>query len=154
MAKRSLRAAPPKVDVARAETEAPAASESAEHEHLVVCRIADDLFGFRLDDVGEIVRMPGLAHMPLAPRSLLGLANLRGSVLPIVSLRRLLGLPDAPLDEGTRVIVIDSGAAVGFVVDRIDDLMTLPAEGVEEDDAGAGDIDPHLLHGVVKGAEG
>lgn len=157
MAKRSLRAAPPKVDVACAETEAPAASAisgSAEHEHLVVCRIAEDLFGFRLNDVGEILRMPGLAHMPLAPRSLLGLANLRGAVLPIVSLRRLLGLPDAPLDERTRVIVIDSGAAVGFVVDRIDDLETLPADRVEEDDAGAGSIDPRLLDGVVKGAEG
>ena len=112
------------------------------------------MLGFRLDDVGEIVRMPALAHMPLAPRSLLGLANLRGAVLPIVSLRRLLDLPDAPLDEATRVIVIDRGAAVGFVVDRIDDLVTLPAGRVEDDDAGAGSIDPHLLDGVVKGAEG
>ena len=126
----------------------------AEHEHLVVFRIADDLLGFRLDDIGEIIRMPALAHMPLAPRSLLGLANLRGAVLPIVSLRRLLGLPDAPPDEATRVIVIERAAAVGFVVDRIDDLVTLPAGRVEDDDAGAGAIDPHLLDGVVKGAEG
>jgi purine-binding chemotaxis protein CheW len=157
MAKRSQRAAPPKVDAADAETAssvAPSITGSAEEAHLVVFRIADDLLGFRLDDIGEIVRMPGLAHMPLAPRSLLGLANLRGAVLPIVSLRRLLDLPDAPLDEGTRVIVIARGAAVGFVVDRIDDLVTLPADRVEDDDAGAGAIDPHLLDGVVKGAEG
>ena len=51
-----------------------------------------------------------LAHMPLGPRSLLGLANLRGVVLPVVSLRLLLGFPDASADDATRVIVIDRGA--------------------------------------------
>ena len=115
MAKRSRRSAPPKIDATGAETAVPAAASimgETEHEHLVVFRIADDLLGFRLDDIGEIVRMPALAHMPLAPRSLLGLANLRGAVLPIVSLRRLLDLPDAPLDEGARVIVIERAAAV------------------------------------------
>ena len=155
MAKRSRWSA--QIDATGAETAVPAAASNmgeAEHEHLVVFRIADELLGFRLDDIGEIVRMPGIAHMPLAPRSLLGLANLRGAVLPIVSLRGLLDLPDAPLDEGTRVIVIERAAAVGFVVDRIDDLVTLPAGRVEDDDAGAGAIDPHLLDGVVKGAEG
>ena len=52
------------------------------------------------------------------------------------------------------MIVTDHGAAVGFVVDRIDDLLALAANQVEKDDAGAGSIDPHLLDGVVKGAEG
>ena len=63
-------------------------------------------FGFQLGDVGEIIRVPNLARMPLAPQSLVGLANLHGVVLPVVDLRRLLGLPGAPLDEAARVIVI------------------------------------------------
>ena len=135
MAKRS-RSTPPKIDTTGAEIAGPAAASimgEAENEHLVVFRIEDDLLGFRLGDVGEIVRMPALAHMPLAPRSLLGLANLRGAVLPIVSLRRLLDLPDTPLDEATRVIVIERSAAVGFVVDRIDDLITVSAGRVDDD---------------------
>ena len=108
-------------------------------------RIADGSFGFRLDDIGEIVRLPRLAHMPLGPQSLLGLANLRGAVLPVVSLSCLLGFPDASPDDATRVIVIDHGAPVGFVVDRIDDLLALSADRIETDDAGAGFIDPDLL---------
>ena len=155
MAKATQRAAASRV-VAAAHAEAAVLSStgSAHDQHLVVFRIADEALGFRLDHVGEIIRLPGLAHMPLAPRSLLGLANLRGAVLPIVSLRRLLDLPDAPPDEATRVIVTDHGAAVGFVVDRIDDLLAIAANQVEKDDAGAGSIDPQLLDGVVKGAEG
>ena len=53
-------------------------------------------------------------------------------VLPVVDLRRLLGLPCAPLDEAARVIVIARGAAVGYVVDRIDGLVALPAAGLRK----------------------
>ena len=41
--------------------------------------------------VSEVARMPPLARVPQAPPSLLGLANLRGSVLPVASVRALLG---------------------------------------------------------------
>jgi purine-binding chemotaxis protein CheW len=122
--------------------------------HIVVFEIAAGLFGFRLDDVGEIVRLPRLAHMPLGPRSLLGLANLHGVVLPVVSLTRLLGLPESPLNDATRVIVIDHGSPVGFVVDRIDELLSLAASAIDTDSAGAGAIDPAFVDGVIKGAEG
>ena len=155
MAKRSARAAPKHAGATYAEAgTTDRIVPGADDAQVVVFRSADDRFGFRLDDVGEIVRLPSLAHMPLAPRSLLGLANLRGAVLPVVSLRRLLSLPDAPLNETARVIVIDRGDPVGFVVDRIDNLLALPPDRVEKDDAGAGSIDPDLLDGVVKGAEG
>ena len=153
MAKRSQRASP-KPTRAEAGRAAAPIDQGWRDEHVVVFQLADGSFGFRLDAVGEIVRLPGLAHMPLGPASLLGLANLRGVVLPVVSLRRLLGLPESPPDEATRVIVIDRGAPVGFVVDRIDDLLALPADGMQKDDAGAGSIDPDLVDGVVKGAEG
>jgi purine-binding chemotaxis protein CheW len=126
----------------------------ATNEHFVVFQLADDLFGLRLDLVGEIIRVPGLAHMPLAPPSLLGLANLRGAVLPVVSLRHLLNLPDAATGDATRVIVLDGGAPVGFVVDRVEQLLTLPAGRSGKDDAGAGAVDPELLDGIVKGGEG
>jgi chemotaxis signal transduction protein len=43
---------------------------------------------------------------------------------------------------------------VGFVVDRIDSLLSLTADRLEEGDAGAGVIDPGFLDGVVKGVEG
>jgi purine-binding chemotaxis protein CheW len=155
MAKRSPRASRQDADAAYAEVGTTGRTVSGgDDAHFVVFRIADGQFGFRLDEVGEILRPPSLAHMPLAPRSLLGLANLRGVVLPVLSPRRLLGFEDAPLDEKTRVIVIDRGAPVGFVVDRIDRLLTLPASRIEKDDAGAGSVDPDLLDGVVKGAEG
>ena len=92
--------------------------------------------------------------MPLVPPSLLGLANLRGIVLPVISLRALLQLPGIEANEQTRVIVMRGDAAVGFVVDRVDRLLALAAHQLEHDDAGAGTTDPALLDGTIKGSEG
>ena len=127
---------------------------AAADQHLVVFRIADHRFGFRLDDVSEIIRVPRLAHMPLGPRSLEGLTNLRGEVLPVVSLTRLLSLPEAPRDDAARVIVLDGDTRVGFIVDRIDNLASVPGHRMEPGEAGAGGIDPDVLAGVVRGGEG
>ena len=122
--------------------------------HVVLCRVAHETFAFRLGDVGEILRMPGLAHMPLGPRSLLGLANLHGAVLPVVSLRRVLGFPDAPFGDPARVIVINQTAPVAFAVDRVENLRSVAANRIETESAGAGGIDSSLLEGTIKGAEG
>ena len=57
-------------------------------------------------------------------------------------------------NEATRVIVLDGEAPVGFVVDQVDRLLTLPADQIEQDDAGAGAVDPDLLEGVGQGRGG
>ncbi len=148
MANSTRRVVDRRSDDTRVDMENSAAGEVA---HVVIFHLGAGKFGFRLDDVGEVVRMPRIARMPLAPRSLLGLANLHGRVLPIVDLRRLLGFPEVPHSEAVRVIVTDRNAPVGFVADRIDRLVALR---IERDDAGAGEVDPALVDGIIKGAEG
>jgi purine-binding chemotaxis protein CheW len=131
-----------------------AGAGEATSENLLIFQLAGESFALRLTSIAEIIRLPDLVHMPLVPPSLLGLANLRGIVFPVVSLRALLHLPDAKADEQTRVTVLRGGAAVGLVVDRVDRLMALAVDQLEHDDAGAGSLDPALLDGVIKGAEG
>ena len=130
------------------------ATEPVEDRRLALFQIGDNDFAFSLSSVAEIVRPPALAHMPLAPDSLLGLANLRGVVLPVLSIRRLLGLPANTIEEASRVIVTEGAAPVGFVVDRMIGLLEIPAERIEKDTAGAGLADSDLLDGIVKGASG
>ena len=123
-------------------------------EKLLIFRIAGEIFGLRLAAVTEITRLPELARMPLVPRCLLGLANLRGMVLPVISLRILLQLPELEANGQSRVVVLRGDAPVGFVVDRVEHLMQIAPDQLQPDEAGAGTIDPTLLDGVIKGAEG
>ena len=123
-------------------------------EDLLVFHLAGEPFGLRLNVVAEIIRPPVLAHMPLVPPSLLGLANLRGIVMPVVSLRALLHLPDIATDRSTRVIVVRGDNPVGFVVDGIRGLLAIATDRLEKDDTGIDADGSVLLDGVIKGAEG
>ena len=132
----------------------PRAPSEATGAQVLVVRVAEERLGFALKDVGEIVRLQNLAHMPLAPTSLLGLANMRGAVVPVISLRRLLRFPDAPMNDAVRIIIIDRGTPLGFVVDRVETLRNVTAAEFAADRAGAGRLDPNLLDDVIKGDEG
>jgi purine-binding chemotaxis protein CheW len=123
-------------------------------EDLLVFELGGEPFGLRLNVIAEIIRPPALAHMPLVPPSLLGLANLRGMVMPVVSLRALLHLPDMAADKSTRVIVARGDNPVGFVVDGIRGLLPVATDRLEKDDSGTDAIGSALLDGVIKGAEG
>ena len=150
MAKRSQRAS--RTQSAVPAGPAPAAAGVA--AQFVVTRVGEEVLAFQLDRVSEIIRIPRLAHMPLAPQSLLGLANMRGVVLPVVSLGCLLGLPESQFDDQARIIVIGRAAPVGFAVHSVERLLVISISQLSMDPAGAGRLDPGLLDGVVPGGEG
>ena len=88
------------------------------------------MYALPAETVAEVIRIPSTARVPQAPRALVGVANLRGVVLPVVSLRALLGLEGEP-GVASRAIVLDGAAPVAIVVDAIDALVTIDAERIE-----------------------
>ncbi len=94
-------------------------------------RMADRLYAIPAEDVSEVIRTPAVARVPQGPRSLLGVANLRGSVLPIASLRGLLGQDEIAASLMQRAIVLEGAAPVGLAVDAVDALVTVEASAIE-----------------------
>ena len=109
------------------------ASSFAKRRFLVF-RLARRAYALPAETVAEVIRIPPSARVPQAPKALIGVANLRGVVLPIVALRALL---DLEVDENaaSRAIVLDGGAPVAIVVDAIDALVTIDAERLETQSA-------------------
>lgn len=116
-----------------------------------------------LDGVLEILRPPALVPIPLGPPSLEGLARRRGAVLPVIGLRRVLGIADA--DDGEKgggerkaarlLIVRHNGQPVGLLVDRVSGLSGVEAERIA--DAGtapAPSIDADLMAGAILADDG
>lgn len=73
-----------------------------------------------VDDVIEVIRSPSVTRVPLSPPGLLGLANLRGAVIPIVSLPAMLGR--ASSSRLSRVVVVGAGSPVGLAVGDVSSL--------------------------------
>jgi len=94
-------------------------------------RIEEQLYALRAADVSEVIRVPAMARVPQAPPALLGIANLRGSVLPVAGLRELLGRQAAPGLSSARAIVLDIGAPVALVVDAVAALESSTVEQIE-----------------------
>jgi purine-binding chemotaxis protein CheW len=115
--------------------------------------VAEERFAAPMAPVQEIIRVPPVAKVPKAPPSLLGLANLRGRVLPIVSLRNIFGLPEVAETESSRALVINLGTAMGFVVDRVTSVISVDTDQLESAQEIQTSIRADLITGVIKGAQ-
>ena len=125
---------------------------AAAANQFVTFAVAGELFAVPMAPVQEIIRVPEVAMLPLAPRTLEGLANLRGRVLPIINLRRLFGCEERSHDEATRALVIHLGLPLGFVVDRLASVVTIEPGGIEAADSIQTLVDADYLTGVIKRA--
>lgn len=122
----------------------------AEGHQFVTFFLAEEVFAFPVTSVQEIIRMPNMVHVPLSPKSLAGLANLRGTLLPVVGMRALFNMDPKANNEETRVVVVDVGASVGFVVDRVSRVITVEPDKIETVEAIQATVNTDLLTGVVK----
>jgi len=87
------------------------------------------LFGVEVLDVQEVLRYQDLTQVPLAPKEVQGLINLRGQIISAIDLRRRLDLP--PREEGKNpmnVVIRTNNEVISFLVDSIGDVLD-----VEED---------------------
>jgi purine-binding chemotaxis protein CheW len=137
-------------DVGRDGT-APDLADVAAAADFVTFEMHGEMYALRMECVQEIIRMPQLIRVPLGPPSLVGLANLRGRVLPVVSLRRCCGVPVVADDEATRVVVVESsGAFLGLVVDRVSAVTTAEETDVEDASAVRRAVRSQLLSAIVR----
>lgn len=124
-------------------------------EQFVTFQIQTELFGVPLADVREIIRMPDLVQVPLCPPSLAGIANLRGAVLPVTSLRHVFGVETVAHDDATRVLVVSQGGATtGLVVDRMARVIAADPHDIESGGSMDTTIGSDLLRGVIKRSDG
>jgi purine-binding chemotaxis protein CheW len=111
-------------------------------------RVDSRLYALRSQDVTEVIQVPAVARVPQCPPSLLGLGNLRGSVVPVVSLREMLGSPATTALLNTRAIVLDVGTPVALVVDSVAALETVGAGQIEENQKDIGAAGAEQLLGA------
>ncbi|QJC56196.1 Chemotaxis protein CheW [Polaromonas vacuolata] len=113
-----------------------------------------EVFAVDMEPVQEIIRLPDIVRVPLAPPALKGLSNLRGRVLPIISLRSIFGFAEMAYDEANRAVVINVGQPLGFVVDCVTNMVTVEPHQVEAVDPIGSSVDSGLLSGFIKDVGG
>jgi purine-binding chemotaxis protein CheW len=132
----------------------PASITQQGSQQFVTFMAGDEVFAADMSPVKEIIRVPEVVRVPLAPSALEGLANLRGKVLPIISLRRLFGFPELPHDDSTRALVIDVGQPLGFVVDRVSSVVGVDSSQIEDVGSIRTTVNTEVLSSLIKNVGG
>ncbi|WP_119395096.1 chemotaxis protein CheW [Salinibius halmophilus] len=121
---------------------------AADSDQFVTFFVGNETFALPMASVAEIVRLHSLVEVPLTPPALLGLSNLRGALLPILSLRSLLSLAPMQATDSTRVLVVDMNPMVGLVVDKVSRVTQAQLDEASHDDINS-IADASQLAGVI-----
>jgi purine-binding chemotaxis protein CheW len=118
---------------------------------LVSFKIGEEEFGVDILKVQEINRMLDVTRVPNAPEFIDGVINLRGKVIPIINLRRRLGMNRRERDKNTRIVVVElAGKIVGFVVDAVQEVLRIPTGVTEPPPTLVGGVQAEYITAVGK----
>jgi len=94
--------------------------------------VGEEEFAVSILNIQEIIKPIDYTRVPGTPDYVLGVFNLRGNVLPLISLRLKFGLSHAKYSEDTRFIVIKNGASIlGFVIDKLTQAFILKESEID-----------------------
>ncbi len=127
------------------------ADESGDLLQLVSFKIGDEEFGVDILNVREINRMVEITRVPKSPEFVEGVINLRGKVIPIVSLRKRMGMPEKEQDKDTRIVVVElEDQLIGFVVDAVSEVLRISRNITEPPPETASGVDAEYITGIAK----
>ena len=121
----------------------------------IVIRYGEEVFGIDIKYVDNIVRMQRITRVPNVAPHIKGVLNLRGEVIPVISLRIKMGLEPDEITKTTRIIIIklESGDSIGVLVDEVLEVITLDSTQVEKVAYNSKEAVASFLFGVGKDEE-
>ncbi|MCF0128569.1 MAG: purine-binding chemotaxis protein CheW [Pseudobutyrivibrio sp.] len=99
----------------------------------IVVKIGGEQYGIGISNIDNIVRMCTIARVAKAPFHYRGVINLRGEVVPVMSLRRRMGLEDDVFTDASRIIILklENIGLMGVIVDEVKEVLSLSEDDIE-----------------------
>lgn len=120
-------------------------------EQLVVFDLAHEFYGVDIGAVNTIIRMQEITRIPRTPEFVEGVINLRGSIVPVIDLRKRFGLPVGDATKSSRIVVVEAGGQmIGMVVDAVAETLRLSADMIEPPSPVVVNVDSAYVRGVGK----
>ncbi len=127
-------------------------AEVQESIQYIVIKFGDEQFGIDIKYIDNIVRMQRITRVPNVQSYIKGVINLRGEVIPVVSIRLKMGLEEDVITKTTRIIIIrlDNGEVIGMLVDEVKEVVTLETSQIEKVSYDSKEEKVNYLSGVGK----
>ncbi|MDT8441866.1 MAG: chemotaxis protein CheW [Desulfuromonadales bacterium] len=121
----------------------------------VTFQLGEELFGVEVSRTREILSLIPVTSVPQTPDYMLGVINLRGQVVPVVDMRRKLGMPPAEATQDTCIIVLevlvdDDTIVVGARADAVREVLEINLEQIEPAPKLGTRLNIEYIHGMGK----
>lgn len=100
----------------------------------IVVRLGEEQYGIDIRNIDNIVKMQRITRVPKLPAYLKGVINMRGEVIPVLSIRLKMGLEADEITKATRILIVklEEEGNVGFIVDEVKEVVTLYESEIEK----------------------
>ena len=127
------------------------ADELSDGTQYLTFRLDNQEYGLPIIEVQEIKGWTNITPVPNAPEHMLGVLNLRGTIIPVVDLRKRFGLQHSGQNEFAVIIVVNMGDRLaGLVVDSVSDVVIAGDDAIQGNPEASTNIDQRFFSGLIE----
>lgn len=121
----------------------------------IVVKIGNEQYGIDIGYVDNIVRMQSITRVPKSQVYFKGIINLRGDIVPIMSIRVRMGLEDDVFTNSSRIIILklEQQGELGVIVDEVKEVVTLSMDKIEHVKINGQESRESFINGIGKNGE-
>jgi len=113
--------------------------------------VAGETYGVSVHKVQSINEMLEITYVPHSSSYIEGVINLRGSVVPVINMRKKFKLPVKEYDLFTVILIVEvKERLVGMIVDSVSDVVSIPASDIQKDMQFSAKVDTDSIEGIGK----
>lgn len=123
---------------------------SGDNIDIIAFRLRDQEFCVKTTTIREIRGWAPSTPIPHAPPEVVGVMNLRGSIIPIIDLAYKLGMPGTEADQRSAIVVAEvHRMVIGLLVDRVSDILTVAASQINPVPQVAASASSNYAEGII-----
>ncbi len=105
-----------------------------EGKQYIVVKLGEEQYGIDIMFIDNIVKLQRITRVPKVPTYFKGVLNLRGEIVPVMSLRLKFGVEDDTYTDTTRIIILkpEGKEAIGVIVDAVREVVTLAEDEIDK----------------------
>lgn len=100
----------------------------------IIIRLGDEQYGIDIKYIDNIVRMQQITRVPQVAHYLKGVINIRGVIVPVMSLRLKMEMDPDEITDKSRIIILkaEEDTLIGIIVDQVNQVLTLGTNSIEK----------------------
>ena len=104
-----------------------------DEKQYMIFNVGTEKYGIDVSCINNTIQMPSITRVPCAPKYFKGIINLRGEIVPVMSLSRRLHSIDGEITNTSRIIIIEleKDDLMGIIVDAVTEVMTISSNDIE-----------------------